>query len=102
MYQVSTIEAHNKLVDEGQMQPFLGAIAIAELYSLYLILEGWGGEIDRSAGDYFLGKNFLPKDVEGEKSMKLKELENGRLAMLAFGGIATAAVLTGKAWPFFD
>jgi light-harvesting complex I chlorophyll a/b binding protein 1 len=102
MYQVSTIEAHNKLVDEGQMQPFLGAIGIAELYGLYLIIEGWGGEIDRSAGDFFLGKNFLPKDVEGEKDVKLKEIENGRLAMLAFGGIATQAVLTGKTWPFFD
>jgi len=101
MYQVSTIEAHNALVDEGQMQPFLGAIFIAELYGAYALIEGWGGDIDRSAGDFFLGKSFLPKDQEGEKNMKLKELENGRLAMLAFGGIATGAVLTGNPWPFF-
>ena len=32
---------------------------------------------------------------------QLKELENGRLAMLAFSGIVTQAVLTGKGFPYF-
>jgi hypothetical protein len=57
-------------------------------------------EIDREAGDFFIGKNFLPKDPTKERDMRLKELENGRLAMLAFSGIQTAAVLTQKPWPF--
>merc|ERR1740121_2940188 len=101
MWQVSTIDAHNKMVDEGMMQVLLGAIFVIELYGGWLFLEGWGGDIDRSAGDFFLGKSFLPKDQEGEKNMKLKELENGRLAMFAFSGICTQAVLTGNTWPFF-
>merc|ERR1719393_402097 len=45
---------------------------------------------------------FYPKDEAGQYQMQLKELRNGRLAMLAYGGIVTAAVLTGKAWPFLD
>jgi hypothetical protein len=30
----------------------------------------------------------------------MNELKNGRLAMLAFGGMITQAVLTGKEFPF--
>jgi hypothetical protein len=32
--------------------------------------------------------------------MKLKEIKNGRLAMLAFGGICTQSVLNGSGFPY--
>lgn len=96
----STVEAHNKAVEAGYMMPFLGAIGVFEVYSLWLIFNGWSKEIKRDAGDYFFGKKFLPKDSSKNAEMRLKELENGRLAMLAFGGIVTEAVITGKAFPF--
>jgi len=99
--QVSTLEAHNKLIEAGIMGPFLGAIATYELYSGWLFLQGFEGKINSQAGDFFLGKQFLPKEEDKARDMKLKELENGRLAMLAFSGIVTQAALTGKTWPFF-
>jgi len=58
------------------------------------------GKTDRAAGDFGL-RALYPKDEAGQHQMQLKELRNGRLAMLAYGGIVTAAVLTGKPWPFF-
>ena len=50
-----------------------------------------GQSIPGDAGDYFFGKKFLPKEPAKEREMRLKELENGRLAMVAFGGICTQA-----------
>ncbi|CAE7787103.1 Pus7, partial [Symbiodinium microadriaticum] len=45
------------------------------------------------AGDYGL-TNWFPSDEEGQKKMRLAELKNGRLAMLAFAGAVTQAALT--------
>merc|ERR1712060_169427 len=39
------------------------------------------------------GKGFLPKTEEGIVQMKIKELKNGRLAMLAVSGAMTQGVL---------
>ncbi|CAE7837460.1 LI818 [Symbiodinium sp. CCMP2592] len=98
----NSVEAHDKMVEAGYMLPFFGAIGIFELFALWLFFQSWpiGDGINREAGDYWLGKQFLPKDPAKEKDMRLKELENGRLAMFAFSGIVTQAVITGKTWPF--
>merc|ERR1719401_2934896 len=99
-FQVTTLQAHDAMVENGIFLPFLAAIGTAELYSGWLWIQGWTGEANREAGDYFLGKQFLPKDPEKAKDMRLKELENGRLAMLAFSGIVTQAAAFKATWPF--
>ena len=50
------------------------------------------------AGDYgFDPLKLLPKDKAAADKMRLKELKNGRLAMLAVMGIFTGYLNTGNA-----
>merc|ERR1712050_352314 len=58
----SAAEAHDKMVGAGYMTQLLGAVGTFELYGLWLMFRGFPGEIKRDAGDFFLGKQFLPKD----------------------------------------
>jgi len=62
------------------------------------MLQGSG----RAAGDFgFDPMGFISnKSEEQVNSMKLKEVKNGRLAMLAFSGICTQSVLFDKTFPF--
>eukprot|EP00435_Cladocopium_sp_Y103_P029892 s1736_g7.t1 len=73
----NAFEAHDKMVEAGYMLPFLGAIGTFELYSLWLLFKGWEKEVNRDAGDFFLGKQFLPKEPEKEKDMRLKAIVTG-------------------------
>jgi len=101
-FQVSTLQAHDIMVENGTFRVALGLIGVIELYGAFLINEGFlENNPARDAGDFFVGKNFLPKDEAKADEMRLKELENGRLAMIAFGGIATQAQVFGATWPFF-
>ena len=40
-------------------------------------------------------------DDKAKLTMKTKEINNGRLAMLAFGGIATQTALGYESFPYF-
>lgn len=97
---ISTLAAHDKMVQTGYMAQMLGFIFGLECYAIFLWLQAERNGLERDAGDFYLGKQFLPKDPVKADDLRLKELENGRLAMLAFAGIATQAALTGKIFPF--
>jgi len=71
-------------------------ISIIEFCSAKKVFEWNSLEV---AGDYGL-TNWFPTDEEGQKRMRLAELKNGRLAMLAFAGAATQAVLTRHPFPW--
>mmetsp|Transcript_13688 Transcript_13688/g.32197 ORF Transcript_13688/g.32197 Transcript_13688/m.32197 type:complete len:306 (-) Transcript_13688:88-1005(-) len=100
---VGVIQAHNAMVEAGYMQQLISVVGVFEIFGLYLMKEAEKGAIQRQAGDFFFGKNFLPSDPEQADQMRLKELENGRLAMLAFSGLVTQAVLFPEShFPYLD
>merc|ERR1719414_1540853 len=93
-----TIDAHDKLNGAvGVNFQILFWIAIVEFCCAKKVFE-WNSV--ECAGDYGFGTQFLPKDEEGQRQMRLKELKNGRLAMIAFGGAITQAVITRHPFPW--
>lgn len=100
----SSYFAHDALVAKGIMGFMLIAVGLAEIGNGAALVQVSKGELDREAGDFQLGSKLLDgKSKDAVNTMKLKELSNGRLAMLAFGGIATQTAL-GDAYhnfPYF-
>ncbi|CAJ1945631.1 unnamed protein product [Cylindrotheca closterium] len=59
-------------------------------------------EYDRAPGDFgFDPIGLYPTDPAKQKEYQLKELKNGRLAMIAIGGMVAGASVTGHGFPYF-
>lgn len=102
----NSYSAHDILVEQGSMKFLLIVIGFLEFCSSAALVQVAKGELDREAGDFGLDPiGFLKgKSKENIDTMKLKEINNGRLAMLAFGGLATQTAL-GEAFqnpPYFS
>jgi len=94
---LNIINAHNKLIGpwlgDGPMWwvlLFCSAIESTRFKQLGLAFENL--TLD-NAGDIGFGKAFLPKSKEAIISMQIKELKNGRLAMLGISGALTQSVI---------
>merc|ERR1712183_1107233 len=91
----------------------VAAIAIPEVFSVFSFREPWsktyfnkGTEVgsglwtvrtDREGGDLgFDPLGLKPKDPAAFKEMQTKELNNGRLAMIAAAGMIAQELATGK------
>uniref|UniRef100_A0A7S4N812 Plastid light harvesting protein n=1 Tax=Odontella aurita TaxID=265563 RepID=A0A7S4N812_9STRA len=91
------IEAHDKL-PESMIQIF-GWISFVEACSFAALANM--NEYDRAPGDFgFDPIGLFPTDPEKQKEMQLAELKNGRLAMIAIGGMVAGASITGNGFPY--
>jgi light-harvesting complex I chlorophyll a/b binding protein 1 len=87
-------------VKNGGLAQVFQTITILELVSLKATMEMMN-DSGRAPGDFgFDPLNLKGKTEKDQETMAMKELANGRLAMLAFSGMITQAVLTGKGFPF--
>ena len=91
------IDAHDALPD-SMSQIFLW-ISLLEACSFAALANM--NEYDRAPGDFgFDPLGLFPTDPEKQKTMQLAELKNGRLAMIAIGGMVAGAAVTGKGFPY--
>ena len=91
------IDAHDAL-PESMIQIF-GWISFLEACSFPALANM--NEYDREPGDFgFDPLGLYPVDAERQKYYKLAELKNGRLAMIAIGGMVAGASVTGHGFPY--
>jgi len=96
----SALSAHDDMVASGNMLVLLHFVMVLELVSGAAIFDAAKGS-GRKAGYFGFDPLGFGKDAASFKRLEENEIQNGRLAMLAFGGIITQAVATGKAFPYF-
>jgi light-harvesting complex I chlorophyll a/b binding protein 1 len=98
---LTSVTAHDALVEYGAMGQMFLWFGLAEVIGTVALMQTLNGS-GRAPGDYGLDPVGFLKDKSEEEinDMKLKEIKNGRLAMLAFSGVVTQAVLTQGPFPY--
>jgi Chlorophyll A-B binding protein len=98
---LSSASAHDVMCANGVMGNALVFIGLAEMVSYLAVAEMLQGS-GREPGFYGFGVKYYEKKSEAEvRKLKYNEIMNGRLAMLAFGGLVTQSVLYEKGFPYF-
>jgi Chlorophyll A-B binding protein len=98
---LTSVTAHDALVKQGAMGQLLLWFALAEIIdgiAINQMLNGSGrapGDFGFDVPGFLLGKSKAEVD-----EMKLKEITHCRLAMIAFSGMVTQAVLTQGPFPY--
>jgi len=104
VHDVASAAAHDVAVKNGAMGQILLWTSAFELISTKAVFQMMEGKSDRAPGDF----GFDPLKYSAGKSdavkndLALKELQNGRLAMVAISGAVTQAVLTGNGFPYMN
>jgi len=99
---LTSVTAHDALIQQGAMSQLFLWISLAETISSVAVMQMLSEDSGREPGDFGLDPLGIMKGKsEAEKErMKLREIKNGRLAMLAFSGVVTQAVLTQGPFPY--
>uniref|UniRef100_A0A7S2HLB1 Plastid light harvesting protein n=1 Tax=Helicotheca tamesis TaxID=374047 RepID=A0A7S2HLB1_9STRA len=99
---LTAVTAHDALVKQGAMGQLFLWIGVAETISTVAVMQMLYEDSGRKPGDFGLDPvGFLKNKSDAEiERMQLRELKNGRLAMLAFSGVVTQAVLTQGPFPY--
>eukprot|EP00535_Pseudo-nitzschia_heimii_P008102 CAMPEP_0197183882 /NCGR_PEP_ID=MMETSP1423-20130617/8675_1 /TAXON_ID=476441 /ORGANISM="Pseudo-nitzschia heimii, Strain UNC1101" /LENGTH=234 /DNA_ID=CAMNT_0042634541 /DNA_START=94 /DNA_END=798 /DNA_ORIENTATION=- len=92
------IDAHDALANTSMIQIF-GWISFVEACTFPALANM--NEFDRAPGDYgFDPLGLKPQSPEKLKEYQLAELKNGRLAMIAIGGMVAGAAVSGNGFPY--
>lgn len=86
---VSSIDAHDKMVESGHMWYLLFVVGVCELMHASVVVP----KVDGDWGDWEPGNYGLDPFNFDTPNRRMAELKNGRLAMLACGGLMTQAAL---------
>jgi light-harvesting complex I chlorophyll a/b binding protein 1 len=98
---LTSVTAHDVLADKKVMGNILLFMCLFEIVSYIAVSEMLQGS-GREPGYFGFGtKYYEGKSEEQIKKLKYNEIMNGRLAMLAFGGMVTQSVLYDKGFPYF-
>ena len=97
---ISAVAAHDAAVEQGGLAQMLLWFSLAEVFDLVAVIQMLEGS-GRAPGDFGLDGGMLKgKSAQQIEDMKLKEITHCRLAMLAFSGVITQAVLTQGPFPY--
>jgi hypothetical protein len=101
LYQgLTAVTAHDALVKQGAMSQLFLWIGFAEIFSSVATIQMLTGS-GRKPGDFgFDPLGFMKGSDEKKETLALKEITNGRLAMMAFSGMVTQAVLYQGPFPY--
>lgn len=100
VHAVSSVAAHDMALSYGAMNQLIIWISIFETVSAVAVNQMLYENSGRMPGDFGLDPFKLLNTPARTAHMKLSEVVHCRLAMFAFSGMVTQAVLTGNGFPY--
>lgn len=91
---LNPVEAHDYFVSTGGMSQILLFVSFFEVFGAFALRESLEG--DREPGYFGLDPLNFCKTPELTMKYRTNEIKNGRLAMIAFGGLYHSFLVSGQ------